>query len=343
MFKKVLQSLFDTSSEDDKTINILMVGASGVGKTSTLTAMYDKFNKVINENIALQLIPDDSTSNKLNKKLIELKKQIATDLIRTRPTLAGTKDFDEFKFIIAKDEDSKQRVNLVFKDFPGGYLETERKTVKAWIKESDVIIIPIDTPSLIEKNSIYNEEANAPEKLYDIFKSIKGSFETKNRLIIFVPLKSEKYLEGKLYYTNPIRDLVESEFSNLISLFHSKSLKNRVSTVITSIQTIGDIKFSMIEEEVEGRPVFIYKKKEFGAKYNPIDTEQPLKYILSFAIAEVMKKRSKLHKVLNRLFNLDSEFMEALKEFSKDYKQDHNFVILQGTEFLKPLENIEQK
>jgi GTPase SAR1 family protein len=343
MFKKVLQSLFDTSSEDDKTINILMVGASGVGKTSTLTAMYDKFNKVINENIALQLIPDDSTSNKLNKKLIELKKQIATDLIRTRPTLAGTKDFDEFKFIIAKDEDSKQRVNLVFKDFPGGYLETERKTVKAWIKESDVIIIPIDTPSLIEKNSIYNEEANAPEKLYDIFKSIKGSFEEKNRLILFVPLKSEKYLDGNLYFTNSIRDLIEREFSNLISLFKSESLKDKTSLVITSIQTIGDIKFSMVEKDIQNRPVFVYKKKGFGSKYNPIDTEQPLKYILSFAISEVLKKRGTINQKISNMFNLDSDFIEALHEFSKDYKQDHNFVILQGEDLLKPLSNSGKK
>ena len=337
MFKKFLKSIFDNTSEEDKTINILMVGASGVGKTSTLAAMYDKFNKIIDKNIELQLIPDDKTSNKLNKKLTELKKQIATDFIRTRPTLSGTKSFDEFNFIIAKDEDSKQKVNLVFRDFPGGYLKTERQKVKDWVKDSDVIIIPIDTPSLIEERSIHNEEANSPEKLYDIFKSIKGSFETKNRLIIFVPLKSEKYLDGKQYFTNSIRDLVESEFSNLISLFESKSLKNKVSLVITAIQTIGDIKFSMIEKDGQGRPVFIYKKKGFGAKYNPVDTEQPLKYILSFAISEVLKKRGKINQKISNIFDLDAEFIEALKEFSKDYKQDHNFVILQGKDFLQPL------
>ena len=337
MFKKFLKSLFDNRSEEDKTINILMVGASGVGKTSTLTAMYDRFNKIIDKNIELQLIPDDKTSNKLNKKLTELKKQIATDFIRTRPTVTGTKSFDEFKFIIAKDEDSKQRVNLVFRDFPGGYLETERQKVKDWVKDSDVIIIPIDTPSLIEEGSIYNEEANSPEKLYDIFKSIKGSFETKNRLVLFIPLKSEKYLDGKLYFTNSIRDLVESEFSNLIELFQSNSLKDKISLIITSIQTIGDIKFSMVEKDSQGRPVFIYKKKGFGARYSPIDTEQPLKYILSFAISEVLKKRGKMNQTISSMFNLDSDFLEALKEFSKDYKQDHNFVILQGKDFLKPL------
>jgi hypothetical protein len=335
LFKKLLKSIFDSRTEEDQSINILMLGSSGVGKTSTLTAMYDRFNKVIDKNIEIQLIPDDETSNRLNRKLSSLKKQIATDLIRTRPTLSGTKQFEEFKFFIAKDEDSKERVNLVFKDFPGGYLQTERQKVKDWIKEADVIIIPIDTPALIEEKSIYNEDANAPEKLYDIFKSIKGSFEMKNRLVLFVPLKCEKYLDGRLYYTNSIRDLIEREFSNLLSLFQSDNIKEKVALVITSIQTLGDIRFSMIERDsLSGKPIFVYKKKGFGSKYSPKDTEQPLKYILSFAISEVLKKRGSVNKKLSNIFNLDREFIEALQEFSKDYKQDHNFVVLQGRELL---------
>jgi GTPase SAR1 family protein len=335
VLKRFLKSIFDNRSKEDLSINVLMVGASGVGKTSTLTAMYDRFNKIIDQDLELQLIPDDETSNKLNKKLIELKKQVATDFIRTRPTVAGTKNFDEFKFLIAKDEDSHNKIELTFRDFPGGYLQTERQKVKDWVKESDVIIIPIDTPSLLEEDSIYNEDANAPEKLYDIFKSIKGSFETKNRLVIFVPLKGEKYLDGKLYFTNGIRDRLEKEFSNLIGLFKSKALKDKIALVITSIQTIGDIKFSMIEQDSKGRPLFVYKKKKFGAKYAPQDTEQPLKYILSFAISEVLKKRGGLNRTVSNIFNLDREFVEALQEFSKDYKQDHNFVVLQGEELIQ--------
>jgi GTPase SAR1 family protein len=336
LFKSILKSILENRKEEEKSINILMLGNSGVGKTSTLTAMYDRFNATVDQDTELQLIPDDDTSNRLNQKLSSLKKQIATDLIRTRPTLAGTKSFEEFKFFIAKDEDSKERVNLTFKDFPGGYLHTERQKVKDWIKESDVIIIPVDTPALIEERSLYNEDANAPAKLYDIFKSIKGSFEMKNRLILFVPLKCEKYLEGKLYYVNTIRDLIEREFKNLFSLLQSEPIKDNIALVITSIQTLGDVKFSMIESDnLSGKPVFIYKKKGFGSKYSPKDTEQPLKYILSFAISEVLKKRGTVNKKLSDILNLDREFIDAMKEFSKDYKQDHNFVILQGEDLLK--------
>ena len=88
MLKRFLAKILTNQDKKDFTINILMVGASGVGKTSTLTAMYDQFNKIIDKNLELQLIPDDETSNKLNTKLAELKKQIKTPFIRTRPTLS---------------------------------------------------------------------------------------------------------------------------------------------------------------------------------------------------------------------------------------------------------------
>jgi len=338
MFKQILRYVFDNQGIKKNKINILMIGNSGVGKTSTLTAMYDRFNRVVDKNLELQLIPDDKTANKLSIKLKELKRQIGSDLIRAKPTLSGTSYHNDFKFIVAKDEDSSKRIELIFKDFPGGYLESERQKVKNWIKESDVIVIPIDTPALLEEGGIYNEEANSPEKIYDIFRSVKGSFELKNRLILLVPLKSEKYLSGNLYYTNNIRDAIEREFANLLDFFQISSLKHKVAVIMTTIQTLGDIKFSMIEKNQDGKPIFIYKKKDFGAKYSPKDTEQPLKYILAFAISEVLSKRSKLNSKITDFFEFDKEFLETLDTFANDFKQDHNFVIFQGKELLKQRE-----
>ncbi len=336
MLKKLVSTVLDNRNEQDRTIRVLMFGNSGIGKTSTLTAMYDQFNRVIDKNIPLQLIPDNETSNRLNKKLSLLKQQIASDQIRTKSLMTGTKHSEEFDFFIAKDEDSPEKINIIFRDFPGGYLETERKNVKDWVKESDVLIIPIDTPALIEENGIYNEEINSPAKLYDIFSAIRGSLEINNRLVIFVPLKNEKYLEGKLYYTNHIRDLIEKEFANLLQLFASFSIREKIAVVITSIQTLGGVKFSVIEkDQATGKSIFIFKKKGFGSGYSPRDAEQPLKYILTFSIAEVLKKRSKIYRKVGNFLNLDSDFEKAIKDFSKDYKQDHNFVILQGEELLK--------
>jgi hypothetical protein len=312
-----------------------MIGSSGVGKTSTLTAMYDQFNKVIDKNLDLQLFPDDVTAGKLNRKLSELKKQIATDTVRTYPTVAGSKNFDSFQLFLAKDEDSSQRLEINFRDFPGGYLDVERQKVKNWIKESDVIIIPIDTPALIEEEGQYSEPVNAPYRLYDIFRSVKGSFEERDRLVIFVPLKSEKYLFGDEYYRNRIRDEVERQYSDMLQFLSLPSIKSRVAVVMTSIQTIGDIRFSMIEKEDGKEPVFIYKKRDHLAKYSPKDTEQPLKYILSFAIANRLKSRNEFQKKVSSFFDLDRELLEAIESFSSDYKQDHNFVILQGESLIK--------
>jgi hypothetical protein len=335
LFKNFVKSIFDDTSEHDKTINILFLGGSGVGKTSTLTAMYDRFNSIISQNIELQLLPDDETSNRLNRKLVQLKSQVASDGVRAKPTLLGTKQLDEFNFLLAKDEESSQKIELKFRDFPGGYLETDRQKVKDWIKESDVLMIPVDTSALLEEGGIWSEATNSPAKIFDILKAIKGSFESKNRLVIFVALKSEKYLEGKLYYTNPIRDAIEREYSNIISFFQSEKLSPKVALVITSIQTLGNVKFSLIERDSNHNPIFIYKKSHFNARYAPKDTEQPLKYILSFALSQYLHKRGKLNRSISDIFQLDSEFFEAVKHFSKDFKIDHNFVIMQGEDLIK--------
>jgi len=341
VLKRILDTFVGGKAGKNSSINVLMIGSSGVGKTSTLTAMYEQFNRVIDKNIDLQLIPDDITSGKLNRKLSELKKQIATDTVRTYPTVAGSKNFDSFQFFLAKDEDSKRRIEINFRDFPGGYLEIERQRVKEWLKESDVIVIPIDTPALLEEEGRYNEDVNRPHRLYEILRTIKGSFEDRDRLVLFIPLKSEKYLNGNEYFTNHIRDRVESEYRDIIEFLSIDSIKSRVSIVMTAIQTIGDIKFSMIEKDEGKEPVFIYKKRDHLAKYSPKDTEQPLKYILSFAIATTLKQRGDLHKRVSKMFDLDREFLEAVESFSNDYKRDHNFVVMQGEELLKFKEGIE--
>jgi hypothetical protein len=311
-----------------------MIGASGVGKTSTLTAMYQQFNKFIGNTLDIQLIPDDATSNRLTRKLTDLKKQIETESVRTYPTVEGTNSVDEFNFILAKDEDSPEKIRLKFRDFPGGYIETERKEVKKWIKESQVILIPIDTPAMLEEDGKYNEIVNSPAKLYDIFKSIRGSFETRNHLVLFVPLKSEKYLIGNDYYQNNIVYSVEKYYSDLINLFSSDLLKDKVSIAITTIQTIGGIKFSMMEE-FDDEPVFIYKKKGYSSTYEPVDTDQPLRYILIFAIAEFIRNRGKVNATISDFFGLDQHFIEGMRIFTKNHKKDHNFSILQGEELLK--------
>jgi GTPase SAR1 family protein len=335
MFKTLLKSLFDDTSKDDKSINILFLGGSGVGKTSTLTAMYDRFNSVVDTNLDIQLLPDDVTSNRLNRKLAELKKQVALDEVRAKPTLIGTKQLEEYNFYVAKDEDSSQKLHLKFRDFPGGYLESERIKVKSFIKDSNVLVIPVDTTTLLEEGGVWSEMTNAPATLFDTLRAIKGSFEMKNRLVLFVALKSEKYLQGTDYYTNRIRDEVEREFKNLINFFKSNKLSEKVAVVLTSIQTLGDVEFSMIERDTQQNPIFIYKKRDFNSRYSPKDTEQPLKYILAFAISEYLRKRGNLNKKVSDMFDLDAQFIDAIKHFSDNYKRDHNFVILQGEKLVK--------
>ena len=316
-------------------INVLMIGARGVGKTSTLTSMYNEFNtKMGNDSLDIQLMASDETSTKLNKKLAELKKSVGETRI-SKPAIAGSTAAEEFMFFLGEDESTKS-IELKFRDFPGSYIEEKQSKVKAWIKESQVIIIPIDTPALLEEAGKYNEEYNKPSQIADIFKNVKTSFSSRKHLILFVPLKSEKYLDENSYGTNKIVEKVEQHYAQLLNIFRSGGLNNNTAIAITPIQTVGGIKFSRIDNK-NGNPEFIYIKKGAKSKYEPKDTDQPLRYILSFAIKEKLDNLS-LFESLKSMFGLfggNEAFKKAVENFSRNIKQDNNFKILQNDSFFK--------
>jgi hypothetical protein len=197
-----------------------------------------------------------------------------------------------------------------------------------------VIIIPIDTPALIEKGGIYNEEFNKVSSLVDLFKNIRGSFETgtKRHLILFVPLKSEKYLDKNNYAKNDIVKRVEEEYKAIINIFKSDLIRDKVAMAITPIQTIGGIKFSRIGEK-DGGEEFIFTKIAPDSTYSPQDTDQPLRYILSFAIKEKLGSQGWITAILASMFGWNEKFVKAIKTFSKGTKEDNNFKILQNRNF----------
>ena len=70
-------------------LKITMLGASGVGKTTLLTAMYEQFETNIG-NTNLQLTPDDESAAILQDRLIELKSLVDVFEARGRVGIEGT-------------------------------------------------------------------------------------------------------------------------------------------------------------------------------------------------------------------------------------------------------------
>jgi hypothetical protein len=159
-------------------LKITMLGASGVGKTSLLTAMYEQFESTIGRT-NLQLTPDEESSAILQERLVELKSLLddfeAMGGIQNTEAPAGPESLRSFVFGVGK-KGKESSLNLHFCDYPGGYHAAkasaeERKFVKNLIADCVAVIIAIDAPALMEANGRWHDAINRPQQMTDLFKT----------------------------------------------------------------------------------------------------------------------------------------------------------------------------
>jgi GTPase SAR1 family protein len=323
-------------------IKITMLGATGVGKTSLLTAMYDQFENTIGQT-NLQLIPDLKSNAILQEKLGELK-SLVDEFEATGGIQQTRRGVHSFIFDLGK-KGGKPSIRLNFQDYYGDYLNanapiSDQETVQNLINESVIILITIDAPALMEAKGQYNDLINKPLQIKNIL--AKAFQELKEpRLVILVPIKCETYLQNAKS-TQELLRRVKDEYANLLGFLSSELLLPWVVTVVTPVQTVGTVVFSHIDVIKEGGrkyPRFKFHKNYIHAKYRPKDCEQPFRYILRFLLKQEIN-RLNYHwgpfGFIRSWFNLDREIKEAVQNVVKDCKNNpqDGFAILQGKQYL---------
>ncbi|MBK4731942.1 hypothetical protein JJD41_19000 [Oxynema sp. CENA135] len=307
-------------------LNVTMLGPSGVGKTSLLAAMYDQFDKVSYD---LQLKADDGTKSVLDYRLDELK-SLAGDsiVIRDENKVEPTKEDGAFNFEFG-ETGTYAALEIKFQDYPGEDL-TNPKTiekVKNFVRESAAVLIPIDTPALMEQDGKYHEYINKPDVLSELFKTVYQNLDSP-RLVILAPVKCEKYMENPSELFKTVRE----KYSQILGKLGSEKLLPKIAVVITPVQTVGSVIFSRIEENENQEPVFHYRKRQPNDPYQPRDTEKPLKYLLRFLLKLYFENRKA--SIFARIFDFfgkNASLRNAVQCFSKPGSEE----IVQGSVFFK--------
>ena len=323
---------------DDAIIDVTMLGASGVGKTTLLASMYDQFTAVIGTTDLAITASDPATSAKMQEYLSTL--HAVRDQIEVKGGLAGTAEIREYRFGVGR-RGRKPLFTLRFTDYPGNYLtrpdladSKEIDLLNRALTRADVVLIAIDTPALIEENGKYNSVINSQMVIADsVYRMLQ---EDTQRLIILVPLKCERYLSedgGAAKLTNRI----EEEYSTLLNWLKRNEVSERVACVITPVQTIGSVVFSRVTEDKSGQPIFTFRTKIYGAKYSPVDTEQPLRYALKFVVAKYRSTsyRGLIRGLLQNIMGADKALATAVQDFSAGCKEDKGFKVIQRDTFLQ--------
>ncbi len=318
-------------------LNITMLGARYVGKTSFLTSMFYEYE----QNIAktrIQFTPDQRTTSILGNKLAELKSlndNLKGGGIASTEAAAGPKSIRSFVFDLGQ-KGKKSSLRLHFWDYPGGYViaennQEEQEFVKQRLAKSVAVLIAIDTPALMEAKGKWHYTKNRPLDITAHFKRVYGDLNSP-RLVILAPIKCETYLQNSTS-ANILLQRIKTEYASLLDFFSSEPLLDKVTVVVTPVQTVGTIFFSYIDV-INGEPIPRFKKPNPDSQYQPQDNEQPLKYILRFLLKQHVENQWGVFNFVRDWFSLDEYLKEAVREFAKDCKTNNGFEVIQGKDWL---------
>lgn len=302
------------------TINVLMCGGRRTGKTSIMAA--------IQKNVQDMFPKGD----------IVLEMEKANSLVlyrREQEEVFGPEHEDDLTFVAAQSptleksvyrcrvylKDRKSDMELSFTDIPGEWFVDKgyQDELIALIRESQVLVIAVDSPHLMEKEGRYHEVFNRAAVLTEkIQKAFQGN--DAQRMVLFAPLKCERYRNrGRM---EEVLEQVKTGYGDLIAYLCDSERKELYTVAVTPVITMGGMEFLRFLRPMdeEGNPVCGRTGKPLEAVsvddmtghlvmnllaeyqyltdrdgdhfYAPSDCEQPLLYILLFLVG-IGKQRNR--------------------------------------------------
>lgn len=330
--------------EHNADFTVLMLGQRRTGKSSVLSSMITSMEKICADT-GFRFTADDDTKIHMRTKLSQLQNIFHVHRGETEfSTMEGYQydteysvqtDADiSYRFHLEQINSKKKKRTFVidFVDVRGesmteNFSPENGLSVNDRIMQSGVLIIAIDSPALMEgrlKDDVgeYHKGVNLPDDIYNhitaadagMREQLKNGQQLMPRLVLFVPLKCEKY-----YYESRMSELnrrIRAGYKNLFTFFEANS---EYTVVIAPILTLGDVVFNHYktrtvqlpggaEREVaitfgsDGGaslravprfPMFCFRNE--NAKFSPQYCEQPLLYVLAYinAVSQILEKKSK--------------------------------------------------
>lgn len=288
-------------------VNILMMGGKRCGKTTVLASMFGEINKAL-AGTSLRLEVDEQTLQELERarQSIERKmEQFKTPLTRVEVDDNPTSAQKTYLFRLVVEGGSA--IPFCVHDIPGEWLtDSHQMEVSNLVRDSQVIIIAIDTPYLFSKMTskgygIYHEEYNKPLEIANFFKNSLSVDQIEDRMILFVPIKCERYYhltntpQLNIFKRNYMQELINAVgcgYRDLLMYLRSTAaLVNNCTLAITPILSAGGIDFVHFRTDPEtGKVVSLYQEPEFLREYEqgyaPKFCEQPMIYALIYMLLQ---------------------------------------------------------
>lgn len=319
MLSKIGDAISGKSKKAIPTLSICMMGPRSVGKTTVLTSIFHESQSQICDGSSIYLKAMDAETSTLNDYYTMLVDAVAK---KNASNLPASNSISEFQFGLGL-AGRAESIRLTIRDFPGEYLtssiKSDREEVYKFMANATVILIAVDTPYMMEEEGRYNAEKNKVEIVTHYLKDNVSAI--KNKLVLFVPLKCERYLhDGKL---SLVSERVKDTYKDLTDFF----AQNNIASFVTPIITLGGIEFdSFKDSNIAGEvsKVSVFRPWEAKPVYKPLFCPQPLYYLLTY-VANYYEWQQKQEKgtwnsFLNSIFSFiknDSKFFEEMKKLTR--------------------------
>lgn len=235
---------------EEKGINVLMVGGRRAGKTSMLAGLIEV---MLGDDIKKLVNVADVTEGKhdsLMDKIGELKSELLNNEGKVvMDNKSPTDKFHPYTLEISIPN-SGHATQITFTDVNGEYYTNAIKTgddnaiqykksreqLIDNCKKSDVILVAIDTPFLMEGSEAQNLRANCVDDIKGLFTELK--MEDKAKLVVFVPIKCEKWAHN--HRLDEVTAKVENVYGKILDDLKKSPL---MQILILPVQTVGSMEF----------------------------------------------------------------------------------------------------
>ena len=271
-------------------LKVLMMGGQRAGKTSMLAGLIETMTKgMVKELIEVHNVTSqEETNRKLAKSIESLKYHLITSygktfLIDDNKTTA----FDDY-VLEFRIPNTDSFMKIVFTDANGEFYDMGRLhdgEIREKIRTYDVFVIAIDTPNLMEavnpNNRLCNEAINNSYNHVNDIYTFMTELDDKNggdaKLVIFAPLKCEKWIkEGKV---EEVKKRIAKVYEPTL---HALSKYINVEIDIIPVQTVGNIVFQeqakaslCVTEGVSRRCAIVNNKSEVRYEDGSIEAIDP--------------------------------------------------------------------
>lgn len=310
---------------DTLEIRVAMLGPRRAGKTSVLSAMFERFeNALLAEKVSdqMSLSADPETEDVLSENYSEL-----ISAIRAGGNIAGAiigdSEARSYGFALKRRRSDKDvQIRIAFQDYPGGWLSAGAQDpsnpdyvkVLSFVREAQILLVAVDAPYLMEENGHWHEARNIPAHVASTVREAWPAADDTPRLVVLVPIKCEKYDRAP----DGRRALVEATRAGYAGLLAHLQTLPRCAVVCAPAQTTGCVVFDHFAPMQPGdtipSPVFSMPERFEDRAYSPKDCSQTLRYCLVYALNRYVKDGGNgFAGKVRTFFKLDRKFSEGAK------------------------------